>query len=347
MKTSQRHFVPDFCQTEAVLTVIVLAQIMVFVFALMSLYFTKLDWGNVGAATIFTQWVALSSAALLCSLKNALNRIAKRRAAVFVVLIVMFVTLVFSLIAHNVERYVMGLPWQYWHDKIWVDMGIAALVSTLLVQYLYVRDQVQQRSRAESEARLQTLQARIQPHFLFNSMNIIASLIPEQPDYAEQAVEDLAELLRNSLRAKNTIGTLQDEIELCQRYGRLEQWRMGHRLTWQWQVGVDTQAFQLPMLTVQPLLENAVYHGVQNLEHGGTVAIRIYEDEAFLFVVVCNPMPSAATKQKGLQIAMQNTRARLQEFFGTQAIMSSVSDGDHYEVKIKMPKRGKHARSGV
>ena len=121
---------------------------------------------------------------------------------------------------------------------------------------------------------LQALQARIRPHFLFNSMNTIASLTHDQPDLAEQAIENLSDLFRASLAAEASI-SLQQELELTRSYIDLESLRLGERLEVNWHLPEREPSLNLPALTLQPLVENAIYHGIEPLSSGGSIDILI------------------------------------------------------------------------
>ena len=154
-------------------------------------------------------------------------------------------------------------------------MVITTVIVTSYLRYNYVRRSLQRREESELHARIQALQSRIRPHFLFNSMNIIASLIPVDPAAAETVVEDLSELFRASLQEEGSEVSIDDELALCRRYMRIEFLRLGKRLNINWQIEVVTDSVRIPLLTLQPLLENAVYHGIQPLPEGGTITVSI------------------------------------------------------------------------
>ena len=140
------------------------------------------------------------------------------------------------------------------------DMLIALVLGGIALRYFYLSQLLQRQSEAELQARIEALQARIRPHFLFNSMNIIASLIPVDAEKAEQVVEDLSELFRASLNTDAQLVPLADELSICRKYASIEQLRIGERLQMDWNVLEPLPAVKVPALCLQPLLENAIYH---------------------------------------------------------------------------------------
>jgi len=348
MNTTSRAFVPNLCQAEAVLAVILVAQVLVFVFALVAASYHAFSWLELGRITLFVQWVALTSAALLCALKQIMARLKAHWVALLVVALVCLVTLLLSVLALNVETYVQGFQWRWWQPQVAINVAVAALVAGLLVRYWYLQAQLRWQSEAELEARIQALQARIRPHFLFNSMNIIASLIAINPEQAEQAVEDLAELFRMSLENHEKEIPLSKELALCQRYGRLEQWRMGERLRWRWEIEVAAENYLVPALCLQPLLENAVYHGVQKLEKGGEIVVHVKERAATLVVQVTNPVLSIKGESpSGQRMALANIRARLEVLYGKQAGLKTTYSAQQFKVLLWLPVRRNDANTRV
>lgn len=348
MDTVHRGFVPDLCKPEAVLAVILAAQILVFVFALVAVSYDGFSWLELGRTTLFVQWVALSCAALLCVLKKVMMPLKAHWVAVLIVVFTCAVTLCLSVIALNVEAYMQAEKWRWWHQQVSVNIGIAVLVSGLLVRYWYLQAQLRWQAEAELEARIQALQARIRPHFLFNSMNIIASLIAVDPEQAEQAVEDLAQLFRMSLEHHEKEVSLAKEMTLCQRYGRLEQWRMGERLQWRWDIRVEPEHYLVPALCLQPLLENAVYHGVQHLEAGGEIVVQVKESSGTLVVQVSNPVLSdKSSSPSGQRMALANICARLEALYGKQAGLKVSSSAQRFDVVLWLPVRRMNADTCV
>ena len=170
-------------------------------------------------------------------------------------------------------------------------LAIAGIVGAVLLRYLYEQHRERQRELAESQARLQALQARIRPHFLFNSMNTIAALIRSQPDAAEEAIEDLADLFRASLNSSHERATLAEELDLAERYLNIEALRLGDRLRIEWNIDGVPPDTRVPPLVMQPLLENAVGHGIQARPEGGKITLYGRGESDRIVVTIGNPLP--------------------------------------------------------
>jgi two-component system sensor histidine kinase AlgZ len=212
---------------------------------------------------------------------------------------------------------------------------IVALVVAMLLAYFDLRGRAL--SPALAEARLQALQARIRPHFLFNSINAVLSLVRQEPRRAETALEDMAELFRALMADNRELTPLVNEIELCRQYLNLEQLRLGDRLQIEWHIDKMPQDALVPPLTLQPLLENAVYHGIEPGEAPGVVSINIYAARDRLHVVLRNPYCAKGSHHAGNKMAVSNIRERLQLHFDVAAEMSTRVGDNIYEVRISMP----------
>jgi len=319
--------------------VVVVAELMALVINLVATYYSDFSMGRLAITSLFVQWVGLTSAALVCQLRSRLNRLAPAWAAVAVVLLVVIDTLVFSVVATLVMGWVTGslVPGTLWSWEIAVNGLIAAIIAGLVMRYFYVQEQLRQKGQAELQARIQALQSRIRPHFLFNSMNIIASLIAVDPDAAEKVVEDLSVLFRASLKNIGNEATLEEELELCRRYIHIEQLRMGERLQVEWDIRVEAKTVMIPLLTLQPLLENAIYHGIQPLTAGGVVTIRALAENGDLVLSVSNPKPEGGGHHQGNRMALENIRHRLEALYGDEVAVESRPQQKEYEIEIRYP----------
>jgi two-component system, LytTR family, sensor histidine kinase AlgZ len=243
---------------------------------------------------------------------------------------------VVALVLGVVAAYVIGLGMS-------AVLARMLLVSLLVIAALlaYLRLLTRAHSPALAEARLQALQARIRPHFLFNSLNAVLALIRRDPQRAERSLEDLADLFRTLMSDARTFVRLADEISLLERYAELEQLRLGERLRIAWELDDAPADALLPPLVLQPLLENAVYHGVEPGTGPGDVTVRIERRGARVLARIENPYLEAEMKRAGNRMALDNIRERLQLFFDAEArIGTSVSDG-RYRVEIEIPYRVK------
>ncbi len=195
-------------------------------------------------------------------------------------------------------------------------------------------------SPAFTEARLQALQARIRPHFLFNSLNAVLSLIRAEPKRAETALEDMAELFRVLMRDNRGLAPLEDEINLCRQYLDLETLRLGERLRIRWDLkGMPADAL-VPPLMLQPLLENAIYHGIEPSSAPGTVEIRVFQKDNEVHAILRNPFrPDGGLHRAGNKMALANLRERLALHFDAEASLLARAIDSTYEAHIVIPYR--------
>jgi two-component system sensor histidine kinase AlgZ len=314
---------------------VVTGELLALVLAVVQAEERWIEWNYFGLLSLFVQWTLLTSAAAICLLRQWLARRSVTVATVMVVAIVLLDVLAFSLFADSVinpageER-----PWQ----ALAKNLLLSLLITLMVLRYFYLQFQWQKQQEAEMQARLTALQARIHPHFLFNSMNTIASLISVNPERAEDAVLDLSELFRASLRADDRLIPLSAEIDLCRRYLAIEQLRLGPRLTLEWQIepGLEQQA--IPPLTLQPLVENAIYHGIQPRADGGKVRIEAYRKNGFAYLMVQNPRPAEDQRNhEGNRMALANIQSRLQALFGDSAVLKHSQQNDIYTVTMRLP----------
>jgi two-component system, LytTR family, sensor histidine kinase AlgZ len=218
---------------------------------------------------------------------------------------------------------------------------IAVLVSVSLLGYLRLLAKAY--SPALAEARLQALQARIRPHFLFNSLNAVLALIRRDPKRAERALEDLADLFRTVMSEPRQFVRLADEIALLERYAGLEQLRLGERLRITWELDAAPNDALLPPLVLQPLLENAVFHGVEPGTSTGEVLVRIERRGDRVLACIENPYVEDQQRRAGNRMALENIRERLALFFDAEARIKTSADGSRYRVEIEMPYRPERA----
>jgi two-component system, LytTR family, sensor histidine kinase AlgZ len=212
---------------------------------------------------------------------------------------------------------------------------LALLVVAMLLVYFNLRARAL--SPALAEARLQALQARIRPHFLFNSINAVLSLIRQDPKRAETALEDLAELFRVVMGDNRELLPISREIELCQRYLDLEQLRLGERLRVVWRTDKMPRDALVPPLVLQPLIENAVYHGIEPRVEPGEIVIDIYPARNRVHAVLRNPFDAQGSHHSGNKMAIDNIRERLQLHFDAEASLETRVRDNVYEVHIVLP----------
>ncbi|MDH3971032.1 MAG: histidine kinase [Gammaproteobacteria bacterium] len=342
IETVESFFLPSFCDVRMVFAVVVIAQLLAFIITLVSPGVMQDAWGNLGLISLFMQWIALTSAAMLCVCRPMLARMGNRVAAVVSYLLVLLVTAVVSELAFWLMLASTVFP------EISVDqhavfllrnLTIATVIAAIVLRYLYVQFQWRQQLKAEARARIQALQARIRPHFLFNSMNTIAALTRSAPEVAETAIEDLSDLFRASLNTSQQQATLAEELTLARRYLGIEALRLGERLSVEWHMDGVPQTTVLPPLILQPLLENAIYHGIERLPEGGTIQVEGHCKDGFVTIAISNPVLSktASEQPAGHRIAQENIRQRLQIIFGDSASLVSTLTAGVYKVVMHFP----------
>lgn len=340
-KTSETQpgssFLPDFCRIRAVFAVVVTAELMAIVLALASLDRWQQFASDLSLYSLMVQWVALPGAGLICLLRPWLQRQGDTRAGLLAWLLLMLVTLAVLWSAHGLlpEAERPGALGLY----LLRGLGISAVLSALILRYLYVQHLWRAQVEAESRARFQALQSRIRPHFLFNSMNTIANLTRSDPELAEEVVQDLSDLFRASLGDSRRLSTLQDELELCRGYLRIEQQRLGDRLQVTWELQELPGQASLPALVLQPLLENAVYHGIEPSASGGRITISgVYRrNRVNLGIRNTRPEGGNASHRQGNRMALENIRQRLLGCFGDEATLRSGEVDGEYQVRLVFP----------
>lgn len=334
---------PDFCSVRVVFIVVICAELLAFVLALTLPAHDTGRWTTLALLSLFVQWIALSCTVLLCAARRQLQRLGEARAGVAAWLLIMAVTALLTALAHAVtagagfEELVYGGQRSEFMLR---TLSIAGILGAVVLRYFYVRAQNQRRLETQTQARLQALQARIRPHFMFNALNTIASLTRSRPEVAEEMVEDLAELLRASLAEAARPSTLAEELELAQRYLRMEALRMGERLRYRVHCDEGAAVAPVPSLIVQPLVENAVYHGIEPLPAGGEVLIESASRGGEVTVTVSNPKARAASpRRSGNHMALENIRQRLRLHYGSRARVEVIDGEESFRVNLVFPLR--------
>jgi len=217
-----------------------------------------------------------------------------------------------------------------------LQFGLFFVLATAVVLF-YFDLRARSLAPAFTEARLQALQARIRPHFLFNTINAVLSLIRDEPRRAERMLEDMAELFRVLMADNRQLKSLGEEVQLCQQYLAIEQIRLGERLKINWQIDDLPHDALVPPLILQPLIENAVYHGIEPRQGSGTLTIEIKSSAKQINITLINPYHSQSTHVSGNRMAIANIKERLQLHFDAEAGLSAKVDGARYIVSINMP----------
>lgn len=333
-------WLPDLCRLPRLLAMLGLAQLTVVVVLLVPHPAAPWDMPAFVSASGYALWLALSVTVLLCAARRPLSRLPVRVGALVAVLLAMTVAVAASAIVHGLFASVgsgEGLPG--FGRFVGGSGAVVALLTTIALRYFYVIDRWQSQVAAHARAEADALQARIRPHFLFNSMNMIATLLRRDPIVAERAVLDLSDLFRAALGAGEGTSTLAEEVSLAERYLSIEQLRLGERLRVVWEKGGALPwDLQMPRLVLQPMLENAVLHGISRLPEGGTIDVRVAMEAGVLEIGVSNPsLPPDTAPAQGAGHAQRSIAHRLGFAFGPRARMRYGWNEGCYACTIELP----------
>ena len=341
-------FLPDFCEARAVLAIVLIAALLgiVLALALARQPGHGTFWFDLARMTAFLLWAGLLCAAVLCRSRSWLAGKSLRASIAWSLALMVGTVAVLSEAVYLLGRLWttrLGAPSAILPESHWSfvlpNALIAAVVGALALRYFYVAQQWRRSVELEARARIHALQARIRPHFLFNSMNTIASLTRSNPAQAEEAIEDLSDLFRVSLSDARAQITLEEEVEIARTYQRIEQLRLGDRLQVRWDLGGLPPRCVVPSLLLQPLLENAIGHGIEPLPQGGTVDVRGRLDDGAIVLEVTNPKPSARPPmpRRGHRMALDNIRQRLELAFPGRATVAVDDAESRYTVRLRFP----------
>ena len=336
-------FIPPLCSGPVVLVVVLIAELTAFVLAIAK----HLPgegvplWLDLARMSLFLQWIALTSSGILCLARPYLMRMTLRRAVALSYSLLLGVTLLMSEIAFQLSANTgIGqelLPASH-AGFVLRNLMVCAIVGALVLRYFYVLHQWRSNVRREASARFEALQARIRPHFLFNSMNTIAALIRGRPELAERAVEDLSDLFRASLADASASVPLAEEVAVAKQYAGIEALRLGPRLKLDWRLDGVPEDARLPRLTLQPLIENAIYHGIEPLAEGGTVRVEGACRDGMVSIEIRNPVPpDPAPARRGRQMAVENVRQRLELAWPGRARLEHGPAAEQYCVRLDFP----------
>ena len=294
-------------------------------------------WQWLGFSTVYAQWLALFCASALCVTNGWISLLSQRGAWVGSWVVAVIFSAAFSYAAWLVALYSGKPPEQSAAAFVFKSVFLVGLVGVVFFRYLWIRGKWRSELMAQSEARVQALQARIRPHFLFNSLNTIASLIPVEPKNAEAAILDLADIFRGSMRRADRPIRLADELNLSRQYLDMEKRRLGDRLEIDWRVDELPAVASILPLMLQPLLENAVGHGVQSHPEGGKIVVYGRAEGDQIVVTIGNPVAAKGTESSGLGIALDNIRERLQLAYGSRASLLTNQDSENFYTVLSLP----------
>ena len=326
---------PAFCTARVILITLMFGAALALLLALVPGQSGD-RWTRFGTILWLVTWIALVTVAVLCAARGQLARLGLAPMLTMVLLVLLAVTALTSAVAYQA---LLGIGWQT-HDSVGRftlhNLVIALIVGLTGIWVFSLHLGNARQLAARSEAELSALHARIRPHFLFNSLNTVAELIASRPAEAEQAVLDLSRVFRAALAADD-VSPLAEEVDLTRRYLEIERWRLGDRLQVEWQLPDPLPDAVLPILTLQPLVENAVHHGVERLPEPGPVRIECSLGRHVLHLAVENDCPAPGAEHPGNGMALANIRDRLGLIFGDAAGLRAIPGGGRFRVELTVP----------
>ncbi|MCL6247323.1 histidine kinase [Acinetobacter sp. ANC 4945] len=301
-----------------------------------------LSFSSVMQHVLFINWILLAFAAFSELLQSKTRGLSMKMLMFsgFVLLqaLVLFTTLILNVLIYFGENFSLtGLSADVLTAGVVLNLSYGVLLGAFCFRYLYLREQWGRQHHSELNSRIQAMQARIHPHFLFNSLNNVISLIAIDPDKAEQMLLNLSRLFRASFQELKLV-SLKDEIDLCQRYLAIEQMRLGDRLNVEWKLAdIDQYAqVQIPLLTLQPLLENSIFHGVEKILTKSTINILIEILQNQINIVITNPYTQDTIKlRQGNGIAIENVKQRLEAYYGQHVTFQTYAGEGMYTTVVQ------------
>jgi two-component system, LytTR family, sensor histidine kinase AlgZ len=341
---------PDFCHGWIVFNGVIAAELLAIVVTVVMPrgIITPTVGQDLLIVSVFVQWIALSGTAVLCYTRRHLNRLPKLRALAAAYLLLLLTTFVVSEIA-VLLLWAIGqikTPRPEWYSDFQIlNLTISAIANGLLLRHYLARHELRQRILSEARARMQALQSRIRPHFVFNSLNIIASLTRTEPAKAEAAIEDMAELFRMMLSENENLVPLKNEIDVAKKYLALEKLRLDNRLTVNWDIGTFPRKSVVPVLTLQPVLESIIRNGVEAIAEGGVVDVKLWEDNDRIHINVTGPVPPPRARRAAPSPGegLDNIRQRFQNQYGNAASLETREESGRFVVAVALPTRGGEA----
>ena len=347
-QTSASYFFTKIGQWQHLLELIVASNVLAMVLALAEARsWQALETARVLQYICFINWVILSFSALVDYFQEFFAKFSQKMALILGFILLQLVVL-FTTCAVNIIQYWASRSTDFSEQVLFQGVGLhlsyGILLGAFCMRYLYMREQWLKQQYSELNARIQAMQARIHPHFLFNSLNSVVSLISIDPDKAENMLISLSRLFRASFQELKLV-SLGEEIDLCQQYLSIEKMRLGERLKVEWNIqatSLELKRVTIPLLTLQPLLENSIFHGVEKVLQPSTISVLVEILQNQVSIVITNPYSHDTIKSRqGNGIAIENVKQRLKAYYG-QTVKFQVYGGVslyttvvsyHYRVK--------------
>lgn len=332
MKNSATFRIPEICKNSSILLIVLLTQLFAVLVSLMT--FQSQFLATLSYTSFYLHWVVLISAVLLCSIKSKLNSLRNMTSVILtfacVFLCFTCIEVVSQLILNKFD--IRGFD----YVRFGRHSGVACIIIFIICRFFALLELVEQRNKSEMIMKMRALQLRINPHFLFNTLNTIAELTNVSPKKAEEAVIGLGLLFRVGLENENGFHSLDKELALCDRFIMLEKLRLEDKLDFSLKLEVKNKELVfVPKLLIQPLLENSLIHGVMT-DGRVNLGVEIKETKSIVSFHISNEC--GANAAKGMGVALDNIKERLFLLFDDKfKFRSSIRDG-YYSVFMSFPK---------
>ncbi|MEK5762575.1 sensor histidine kinase [Acinetobacter junii] len=323
MNSSGTYFFTKIGQWQHLLELIVASNVLAMVLALAEARsWHALEGIRVLQYTFFINWVILSFSAFVDYFQDFFTKLSQK-VALTLGFVVLQIIVLLTTCAVNIIQFWAARSTCFSEDVLFhgvsLHLGYGILLGAFCLRYLYMREQWLRQQYSELNARIQAMQARIHPHFLFNSLNSVVSLISIDPDKAENMLISLSRLFRASFQELKLV-SLEEEIDLCRQYLSIEKMRLGDRLTVEWNIQatpIELKRATIPLLTLQPLLENSIFHGVEKVLQASTISVLVEILQNQVTIVITNPYSHDKIKSRtGNGIAIENVEQRLKAYYG-------------------------------
>lgn len=347
-ETVDDGFLPNFCRGPIVLNVILVAQFLAVAITALIPPLTERVFLDIFLVSLFVQWIALTSICVLCLAGPFLNNLPERRALLMAYLLLLCVTwlvgecALWLLAQYEIISSARPTWYAYFHIQ---NLTVSAIINALVLRYLMARHQLQLQTRSVERARAEILRQKIRPHFLFNSMNIIASLTRRAPARAESAIEDMSDLFRVMVDDDDDLSPIHNDISIARKYLKLERLRLERRLKVSWKTQGLPRSARTPVLTLQLLLEHVVHNVVEQMSDTGEIRVTVeFHDNNELVIELAAPYPEDTPPDMIDAAGLENVQLRLNDHYGDRAVMKVDTGGGRILIRISHPAFGENER---
>ncbi len=333
-------FLPNFCVGGSIVNVVVLAEMIALAITVLTDRISANIYQDFILISLFVQWVALTSIAVLCVLRRLLNRLPPWRAIFMAYLILLCITWVVSELAIWILAWtgLITTPRPSWYLYFHVqNIVVSGVVNALALRYFLARDQLREKTLAAAAAHAEVQKHRVRRHFLFNSMNSIASLTQRSPTKAEEAIEDMSDLFRLMLDESKGLIAVHKEIALAKKYVKMEKLRFQRRLKVSWSVGEIPRFALTPTLLLQQLLEDAIHGGIEASLTGGEIHVKVSVQGDKIEYALDSPWSAEEQHHRNPSELIEHIRACLQEEYQENAEIRVNKSGERQSVVVRHP----------